>query len=187
MISVIISGKFLKYNKEQIKIGGRLVFCGKSDMRFLNTTYDVGINLVCLCSLEDKNLYYRFADKNPSIFVASGVLDKIKPSVNPKYITVYLIEEHVCPEGDKFDTTESVFYVDHSTDVYKKLRKVRFGDALSFVGVMIHDKKDNSYLIVKDIITTNTFVVLSGLEQCLPFDDLRKEVDENLKTDKKDF
>ena len=187
MIQVTIGGKFYRPTRDTVKIGDYAIECDTRDLRYLNTTHKIGDELTCLCSLEGDKLYYRFATKKSNFFFAAGIMERTCQSSNPEYLEVHIIEEHVADSGDKFGVTDALVYVKNDTETFKKLRKIRFGDVIGAYGVIVFDEKKKPFLIAKEIETLNTFLVLSGIENILPFDELKKDMERMEELKKEDF
>ena len=187
MIMAFLTGRYAMIDNTTIQIGRSIVKCGKDDMRA--SDYKEGDTATMLCLYEDGQFYFRYAEKNPNIFFASGILNAVRPSSRPDYCKIDIIEEDLLDSGNGFTTHTATFIMKVESDEYKRLRKLRYGDAVSMVGTVTVARDGNPYMMIHAIDSVNAFVVLSGLERHLPFDDLRKgkEFELSEKDIKEDF
>ncbi len=172
MIMALLTGRYAMIDNNTIQIGRSTVICGNDDLRSSN--YKEGDIATMLCLYEDGKFYFRYAEKNPNIFFATGVLNGVRPSSKPEYCKIDIIEEDLLDSGNGFTTHTATFIMPVDSEDYKRLRKLRLGDAVSMVGTVTVGRDGVPYMMVQAMDSVNAFVVLTGLERQLPFDDLRK-------------
>lgn len=186
MLMYITTGKYDFNIKDgsSLFIGRDQILCHPNDIKWINGKNRRWDNLTCMSILENGKLYYRYATKTPALFVGAGVLDCLKPSSNPAYSEVHVIEEKILEDGSGFEANENICYIPNKADLFKKVRRLRLGDAIAFAGTMF-EKEGRYFPVIQELISLNVFVSLQGLEQSLPFDDKYREI--KTETKKEDF
>lgn len=185
MIMALLTGRYAMVDNTTLQVGRTIVKCGKDDMR--GAECREGETVTMLCLYEDGIFYYRYYEKSLNIFFATGVLHAIRPSSRPDYVKIDVIEEDLLDSGSGFTTHTGTFIMNVDTEEYKRLRKLKFGDAVTMVGTVTIGRDGTPYMLIQAIDSVNAFVILGNLEKHLPFDDLRRNFELSDKENKEDF